>query len=40
MGDETTPDPAPLPRGMGIAGRARRHVYLLATIAILIAAVG
>jgi membrane fusion protein, multidrug efflux system len=40
MGDETTPDPAPLPRGMGIAGRARRRVYLWATIAILIAAMG
>jgi multidrug efflux system membrane fusion protein len=40
MGDETTPDPAPLPRGMGFAGRARRQVYLLAAIAILIAAVG
>jgi len=40
MGDETTPEPAPLPRGLGFAGRARRHVYLLVTIAILIAAVG
>lgn len=40
MGDETTPEPAPLPRGLGFAGRARRHVYLLLTIAILIAAVG
>ena len=40
MGDETTPDPAPLPRGMGIAGRARRRVYIWATIAILIAAMG
>jgi membrane fusion protein, multidrug efflux system len=40
MGDETTPDPAPLPRGMGIAGRARRRVYLWTAIAILIAAMG
>jgi len=40
MGDETTPDPAPLSRGMGIAGRARRRVYLWAAIAILIASVG
>lgn len=40
MGDETTPNPAALPRGMGLAGRAREHPYLLATIAILIVVVG
>src|SRR5258708_33706511 len=40
MGDETTPNPAPLPRGMGLAARAREHPYLLATIAILIVVVG
>jgi multidrug efflux system membrane fusion protein len=40
MGDETTPNPAALPRGMGLAGRAREHPYLLATFAILIVVVG
>ena len=40
MGDETTPNPAPLPRGLDLAGRAREHPYLLATIAILIVVVG
>jgi membrane fusion protein, multidrug efflux system len=40
MGDETIPNPAPLPRGMGLTGRAREHPYLLATIAILIVVVG
>jgi len=40
MGDETTPNPAALPRGVGLAGRAREHPYLLATIAILIVVVG
>ena len=40
MGDETTPNPAARPRGMGLAGRAREHPYLLATFAILIVVVG
>jgi len=40
MGDETLPNPAPLSSGLGLAGRARQHPYLLATIAILIVVVG
>jgi membrane fusion protein, multidrug efflux system len=40
MGDETLPNPAPLSPGLGLAGRARQHPYLLATVAILIVMVG
>jgi multidrug efflux system membrane fusion protein len=40
MGDDTTSPAAPPPRAAGIAGRARRHPYVLATIAILLVVLG
>ena len=40
MGDDTTSPPAPPPRAAGIAGRVRRHPYVLAMIAILLVLLG
>ena len=40
MGDDTTSPPVPPLRAAGIAGRVRRHPYVLATIAILLVLLG